>query len=85
MRASKHIANEAGQMMIEALLLTIVMGAIAFTLTQKLKESKLAPNLVTGPWEKVAGMAESGVWDPASTAQKKHPNNFSRFFTPRHE
>lgn len=77
------LRNQRGQMVIEGLLLMIVIVSIFLVLMRNLQESNLIPGLVTGPWDKIAGMTESGNWNPQSEAQRKHPNNFDRFFTPR--
>lgn len=78
------VANQKGQMMIESMLLLIMVGAVFTVFLGKLKETKAIQELVTGPWHKVAGMAEFGSWNVDNDAnRKKHPNNYDRFFTPK--
>lgn len=76
--------GQEGQLLIEGLLLLVVMVFVMTALSRALKDSDLIPGLVTKPWAKVAGMAETGTWsEPDDANRKKHPNNYSRFFTPK--
>ncbi|WP_413559313.1 hypothetical protein [Bdellovibrio sp. HCB209] len=71
-------ANNKGQFVIEAVLLMIVMVGIFIGSMNALRDSKFLSKIVTGPWERVAGMMESGVWVAAKDAQKQHPNQRDR-------
>lgn len=78
------LKNRRGQFVVEGILLSVILVGVLMLLTKKIREGKVVTKMVTGPWTKVAGMTENGVWDEAGpAARKKHPNNFSRFFTPR--
>lgn len=80
----KRRRGQEGQFVIEALLLMCITVAIFVALTKSLKDAKIATKLVTGPWSKIAGMTEMGVWqEPDGQSRKKHPNSFNRFFTPK--
>lgn len=77
------LKNRRGQFVVEGILLSVVLVGVLMLLTKKIREEKVVAKMVTGPWTKVAGMTESGVWGAAdATTRKKHPNNYSRFFTP---
>ncbi|MBO9667302.1 MAG: hypothetical protein J7501_10880 [Bdellovibrio sp.] len=75
---NKYLSNQKGQFVIEAVLLMVVMLSIFIASINALKDSKYLSKLVSGPWVTVAGMIESGVWEPADAARKKHPNQFDR-------
>ncbi len=79
MNSGKNLLKNAhGQFVIEAvLLMTVSISLLLFGL-RFLKENKALATLVSGPWEKTAGMIESGVWKPAEEAAKKHPNQAER-------
>lgn len=72
------LRNERGQFVIEAVLLMVVSVSILLFGLRYLKENKIMGNLVSGPWDKTAGMIESGSWNPADEAAKKHPNQIDR-------
>ena len=76
--------GQEGQLLIEGLLLLCVMVFITISLSRLLKDNDLIPGLITKPWARVAGMAETGTWsEPDDGNRKKHPNNYGRFFTPK--
>jgi hypothetical protein len=72
------LKNERGQFVIEAVLLMVVSVSILLFGIRYMKENRTMATLVSGPWEKTAGMIESGVWKPAEEAAKKHPNQTDR-------
>jgi hypothetical protein len=72
------VANRKGQFVIEGVLLMVVMLGIFIASMSALRDSKFLAKMVTGPWDKVAGMMESGVWLPAKDARQKHPNQKDR-------
>jgi hypothetical protein len=78
-----RIKGQSGQFVIEYVLLLTVTIAVFAAVTQQLKTNLTLSKLVSDPWEKVAGMAESGSWNPPADARTKHPNNFDRFYTPK--
>lgn len=79
----KNRRGQEGQFLIEGILLLTVMVMVAVSLSRLIKDNELISGLVTKPWGKVAGMAETGTWsEPDDANRKKHPNNFNRFFTP---
>ncbi|WP_413576527.1 hypothetical protein ACLVWU_00630 [Bdellovibrio sp. HCB290] len=72
------VANRKGQLVIEAVLLMVVMVGIFVASMNALRGSNFLAKMVTGPWDRVAGMMESGVWSPAKDARQKHPNQRNR-------
>ena len=75
--------NERGQFALEAVLLMTLMLAAALAGIKVLKENDVLSQLVESPWQRTAGMIETGVWGPAATNKKNIPYNFSRFYTPK--
>ncbi|QDK43778.1 MULTISPECIES: hypothetical protein [unclassified Bdellovibrio] len=80
---NSSLGNQKGQFVIEAVLLMIVMVGIFVASMNALRDSKFLSKLVSGPWERVAGMMESGVWAPAKEARQQHPNQRDRSITNR--
>ena len=76
------LKNERGQFALEAVLLMTVMLAAVLSGIKILKANNVLSNLVETPWERTAGMVETGVWGPAAANKKNVPYNFSRFYTP---
>lgn len=72
------IKNNRGQFAIEAVLLMIATVGIFMAGTNALRESKFLAKTISGPWEKVSGMLEAGVWEAPAAARKQHPNQIDR-------
>lgn len=80
----KNRRGQEGQFVIEAILLMSITVAVFVVLTKLIRDQKIATKMVTGPWSKIAGMTEFGVWaQPDAASKKKHPNSYNRFFTPK--
>lgn len=74
-------SNNKGQFVIEAvLIMTVTLGFFMWG-SKKLRDDKFLANLIGGPWEKVSGMIEAGVWEPPSKARNLHPNQIDRAVT----
>ena len=74
--------NERGQFVIEAVLLMVLSMGLLLTFIKICRQNDVLAKLVETPWEKTAGMIESGVWAPAEEAKKKLPYQYVRFYTP---
>ncbi|MFM6929445.1 MAG: TadE/TadG family type IV pilus assembly protein [Bdellovibrio sp.] len=71
--------TEKGQFVIEAVLLMVVMLGIFLASINALKEGQFLAKLISGPWVKISGMIESGVWEDEKVTKKtSHPNTFNR-------
>lgn len=80
---SSLIHNQQGQFVIEAILLMVVLVGLMTLVTTQVRESGLIAQMVTGPWDKIAGMTEFGVWsEPTDGNRRLHPNTHNRVFTP---
>jgi hypothetical protein len=44
----------------------------------KLREGKFLSKLISGPWEKISVMIETGTWETRAAGVTKHPNTNSR-------
>ncbi|MFS4459028.1 hypothetical protein [Bdellovibrio sp. HCB2-146] len=70
--------DRRGQFLIETVLMMIVtIGLFTWGMGQ-LREGKFLAKLISGPWEKVAVMIETGVWETRTVGATKHPNTFNR-------
>lgn len=72
------LKNKQGQFVIEAVLLMLVSIGFLFAGLRLLRDNNVMGNLVSAPWEKAAGMIESGSWATADQAAKNHPNQLNR-------
>jgi hypothetical protein len=73
--------NQRGQIVVEAVLLTTVLLGLTIFVQNRLQQSRFAEKLVSGPWGKLSGMIECGVWDTCVAASGKHPSNKNRNLT----
>lgn len=76
--SAEFLKNEKGQFLIEAVLLMVLSIGLLTVGLRLLRDGNIMSNLISGPWQKMAGMIESGVWDTADKAAAKHPNQRAR-------
>lgn len=72
------LANSKGQMTIEMLLIMAIFLSASILLTQQARSRGMLAGLVEGPWSRVQGMIENGVWKPVAESKDVHPNGFGR-------
>jgi hypothetical protein len=72
MKKNRH--GQKGQFVVETVLLMVVTISLFMWGTDQLRSAKVMAKLFSGPWGKISGMTESGVWEEPGAAQKKHPN-----------
>lgn len=73
-----------GQIAVEmVLILTVLIFTTYFIKTGWIKQYRIFTKFILAPWEQIAGMIESGVWEKRSVAQAYHPNHFKRMWTQR--
>ncbi|MBV2168187.1 MAG: hypothetical protein KUL82_05715 [Bdellovibrio sp.] len=75
------ISNNKGQFVIETVLMMVVTIGFFLWGTNQLREGKFLAKMIGGPWQKVAGMIEAGVWETPDKARKLHPNQIERSVT----
>ncbi len=64
--------------MVEGVLLLVVFVTIALTVSKQFKDNQLLTQLVSGPWERLDGMIQNGVWKEAEAGKAEHPNQNDR-------
>lgn len=75
----QSVKSEKGQVIIEAVLLLIIFTGLWIGISTKIKNQRWMKTLIEdGPWPKLNGMIESGVWETNKQAQHLHPNNLDR-------
>lgn len=66
--------NQSGQMVVEMILiLTLLFGFTVFVAAQ-FRQQEYFKAIVSGPWLKLAGMMQNGVWDTPEKSKDLHPN-----------
>ena len=70
--------NDKGQSAIEAVLLIVIFVSITATVAREFKESEVIAELISGPWKRLDGMIQNGVWQPVKEGNELHPNRFKR-------
>lgn len=74
----KKAKNQKGQVLVEAVLLLVLVVGMWSVFAKFAKQKKWFENLISGPWQTMSGMIETGVWQPPAQSRGKHPNNFNR-------
>jgi hypothetical protein len=71
--------HQKGQVIIEAILLIVIIMGLWVFLAKTFNSSQYMKKLMQdGPWPRLSGMIESGVWETPSKAKSFHPNNLDR-------
>ncbi len=78
---NKTLRNNKGQILIEFVLLGVVAIGLLAVGVRIIREKKITQSLTQGPWEKTAGMIESGSWNPPAIARQSHPNRPQRMLS----
>lgn len=74
----KSLRNRRGQFLIETVLMMIVtIGLFVFGMG-KLRDAGFLAKLISGPWEKISVMIETGTWETRNVGVTKHPNTRDR-------
>ena len=77
-KMAQPLRNRRGQFLIETvLMMMITIGLFVFGMG-KLRDEKFLSKLISGPWEKVEVMIETGTWETRAVGVTKHPNTLSR-------
>lgn len=73
---NKQILNQKGQLSFEAVLIVILLLIISTFATRYIRDNKFLARMLSGPWSRMAGMMETGNWDPPAKAwdETKHPH-----------
>lgn len=70
--------NQAGQAITEAVLILVLLFGFTTIVANYFKDQEFFKQLVSGPWQNVAGMLQNGVWDTPSKGAIKHPSGHGR-------
>ncbi len=85
MSSTRHLKNrlkdQGGQIAIEYILLSVIFAGIALGAKNLLVANNTLGSFVQKPWELVAGMIESGVWEEPKKARASHPGLLNRHRT----
>ncbi len=78
------LKNHRGQLLVEAVLLSLIFIGLSYTVVTQLKKIEFLQKITVQPWARLQGMIECGVWDPCGIEVKKgglHPSTTSRVLT----
>lgn len=75
---SSLLQNRKGQFVVEGILIMFVTLSLLFAGLRLLRDGNIITNLIDSPWERIAGMIESGAWKEPSVAAANHPNKQGR-------
>ena len=69
-----QLRSQSGQMIIESILIMAILLGVTTMTTRYLRDNETIAQLITGPWDMLAGMIQNGVWAPQDKAKVLHPN-----------
>lgn len=70
--------NQSGQAVIEALLIiTLLFGAV-YIISEQFKSGEYLIQVVEGPWQKLSGIIQNGVWRSPEESMNLHPSAYDR-------
>jgi hypothetical protein len=73
-----RLNSKSGQAVIESILIIVVLMGITLLVARLMKDNNIVADLVSGPWERLDGMIQNGVWLPAERSYGYHPNSYYR-------
>jgi hypothetical protein len=68
-------------MIIEYILIMVLLLGLATVAAREFRNNQFVANLVSGPWLRLSGMIQNGVWLPQETSNRLHPNQHRRHGT----
>ncbi len=74
----RTLRNQSGQMILESILILTILLAITMTTASQLKQNETFAKMMSGPWSKLAGMIQNGVWMEPGKSDAYHPNHAGR-------
>ena len=78
----KRLRSQSGQATLEYILLAIILLGVTLSISRFFKANQIFAAYVEGPWPKVKGMIENGVWQVPERAVLQHPSQAGRRSTP---
>ncbi len=73
-----NLSGQGGQMIVEAVLIIVMLVGFTFMVANYFKKNELLKQMISGPWQNLAGMLQNGVWAPPATGALIHPNAHNR-------
>lgn len=72
------VNNQKGQLVVEAVLIMVVIVSLYAAFSNWAQGQEFTKKMVSGPWNMLSGMIESGTWNPPAQARAQHPNHLRR-------
>ena len=70
--------NQAGQLIIEMILILTIFTGLSIFVASAFRDQDLLANLVQKPWASLAGMLQNGVWQDPASGRSLHPGRYDR-------
>jgi hypothetical protein len=70
--------SQKGQVSVEFILFAVIITFATTYVAKTIRSQQYVAQLVSGPWDMLAGMIESGVWKPQKEAKALHPGHINR-------
>jgi len=81
---TRHLARaraQSGQAVTEAILLLVLLFGFTYMIATQFRNQEFVRQMVSGPWQNLAGVLQNGVWAPVNVGAAMHPNAHSRHIT----
>lgn len=65
-------------MILEAVLIIVMLVGFSLLVANYFKKNELLKQLISGPWQNLAGMLQNGQWSPPAVGALTHPNAHNR-------
>jgi hypothetical protein len=74
----KPVRNARGQFIVESILLMIIFAGGTLAVVQYFQSNSVFAQVVSAPWQSLAGMIQNGEWQSPQSSMQLHPNNHAR-------
>ena len=72
----KRLKNQAGQMVIEYILVMTVMMSVTYAIAEYFRSNEVLAQLIATPFTQLAGMIQNGQWGSPADTMTQHPNQW---------
>jgi hypothetical protein len=73
-RALPNLKSQGGQQIVEAVLIIVMLVGFTFAVANYFKSKEVLKNIITGPFQTLAGMLQNGVWATREAGMLSHPS-----------
>ncbi len=76
-----QLSSQSGQSVLEAVLILVIFFGLVTYISNELQQNEVVANLVSGPWDSLAGLIQNGAWGTPEATSSLHPSHNANHIT----